>query len=74
MTAVKNKPNAIGKPLIKEKAFQCTVINLINGKPCQDTITILAASHMKVMQKCVNLGLNLVSCVEAGEVAYRFRN
>ena len=74
MTAVKNKPNAIGKPLIKEKAFQCTVINLINGKPCQDTITILAANHMKVMQKCVNLGLNLVSCVEAGEVAYRFRN
>ena len=68
MTAVKNKP------LVKEKIFQCTVVNCTNGKQCQDTITILAASHMKVMQKCVNLGLNLVSCVEAGEVAYRFRN
>ena len=74
MISVKNSRKSIGKPLVKEKAFQCTVINLINGKPCQDTITILAASHMKVMQKCVNLGLNLVSCVEAGEVAYRFRN
>ena len=72
MIAVKNKHAAGVKPLIKEKAFQCTVINLINGKPCQDTITILAASHMKVMQKCINLGLNLISCVELGEVAYRF--
>ena len=73
MTAVKNKPNTMGKPLVKEKAFQCTVINYTNGKQCQDTITILAANHMKVMQKCINLGLNLVSCVEAGEVAYRFK-
>ena len=73
MIAVKNKPNAIGKPLVKEKAFQCTVINYTNGKQCQDTITILAANHMKVMQKCINLGLNLVSCIEAGEVAYRFK-
>ena len=67
MTAVKNKP------LVKEKAFQCTVINYTNGKQCQDTITILAANHMKVMQKSVNLGLNLTSCVEVGEVAYRFK-
>ena len=74
MIAVKNKHAAGGKPLIKEKAFQCTVVNYTNGKACQDTITILAANHMKVMQKCVNLGLNLVSCDEAGEVAYRFRN
>ena len=73
MTAVKNKPNTMGKPLVKEKAFQCTVINYTNGKQCQDTITILAANHMKVMQKCINLGLNLVSCIEAGEVAYRFK-
>ena len=74
MIAVKNKHAASGKPLVKEKVFQCTVVTYSNGKACQDTITILAASHMKVMQKCVNLGLNLVSCVEAGEVAYRFRN
>ena len=67
MTAVKNKP------LIKEKAFQCTVINYTNVHHCLDTITILAANHMKVMQKCINLGLNLVSCIEAGEVAYRFK-
>lgn len=73
MIAVKNKHAAGGKPLIKEKAFQCTVVNYTNGKACQDTITILAANHMKVMQKCINLGLNLVSCVEAGEVAYRFK-
>ena len=74
MISVKNSRNSIGKSLVKEKAFQCTVVNHTNGKACQDTITILAASHMKVMQKCVNLGLSLVSCVEAGEVAYRFRN
>ncbi|MEG2684917.1 MAG: hypothetical protein RR929_02525 [Erysipelotrichaceae bacterium] len=67
MTAVKNKS------LVKEKAFQCTVINYTNGKQCQDTITILAANHMKVMHKCINLGLNLVSCIEVGEVAYRFK-
>ena len=73
MIAVKNKPAAGGKPLIKEKAFQCTVINYTNGKQCQDTITILAANHMKVMQKCINLGLNLTSCIELGDVAYRFK-
>ena len=67
MIAVKNKH------LVKEKAFQCTVVNYSNGKACQDTITILAANHMKVMQKCINLRLNLVSCIEAGEVAYRFK-
>lgn len=67
MTAVKNKS------LVKEKAFQCTVINYTNGKQCQDTITILAANHMKVMHKCINLGLNLVSCIEVGEVSYRFK-
>ena len=67
MTAVKNKP------LVKEKIFQCTVVSYSNGKACQDTITILAANHMKVMQKCINLGLNLTSCVEVGEVAYRFK-
>lgn len=70
---LKNKHAAGGKPLIKEKAFQCTVVNYVNGKACQDTITTLAANHMKVMQKCINLGLNLVSCVEVGEVAYRFK-
>ena len=73
MTAVKNKHAAGVKPLVKEKAFQCTVVNYTNGKACQDTITILAANHMKVMQKCINLGLNLTSCVELGEVAYRFK-
>ena len=73
MIAVKNKHAAGGKPLIKEKAFQCTVINYTNGKQCQDTITILAANHMKVMQKCINLGLNLTSCIELGDVAYRFK-
>ena len=73
MIAVKNKHAVSVKPLVKEKAFQCTVVNYTNGKACQDTITILAANHMKVMQKCINLGLNLVSCVEAGEVAYRFK-
>jgi hypothetical protein len=67
MTAVKNKS------LVKEKAFQCTVINYTNGKQCQDTITILAANPMKVMHKCINLGLNLVSCIEVGEVSYRFK-
>ena len=72
MIAVKNKHAASGKPLVKEKAFQCTVVNYSNGKACQDTITILAANHMKVMQKCINLGLNLTSCIELGEVAYRF--
>ena len=73
MIAVKNKHAAGVKPLVKEKAFQCTVVNYVNGKACQDTITILAANHMKVMQKCINLGLNLTSCVEVGEVAYRFK-
>ena len=73
MIAVKNKHAAGVKPLIKEKAFQCTVVNYTNGKACQDTITILAANHMKVMQKCINLGLNLTGCVELGEVAYRFK-
>ena len=73
MIAVKNKHAAGVKPLVKEKAFQCTVVNYTNGKACQDTITVLAANHMKVMQKCINLGLNLTSCVELGEVAYRFK-
>ena len=73
MIAVKNKHAAGVKPLVKEKAFQCTVVNYSNGKACQDTITILAANHMKVMQKCINLGLNLTSCMELGEVAYRFK-
>ena len=73
MITVKNKHGAGGKPLVKEKAFQCTVINYVNGKATQDTITILAANHMKVMQKCINLRLNLVSCIETGEVAYRFK-
>ena len=72
MIAVKNKHAAGVKPLVKEKAFQCTVVNYTNDKACQDTITILAANHMKVMQKCINLGLNLTSCIELGEVAYRF--
>ena len=73
MIAVKNKHAAGVKPLVKEKAFQCTVVNYSNGKACQDTITILAANHMKVMQKCINLGLNLTNCIELGEVAYRFK-
>ena len=32
MIAVKNKHAAGVKPLVKEKAFQCTVINHTNGK------------------------------------------
>lgn len=67
MTAIKNKP------LVKEKIFQCTVVNCTNGKQCQDTITILAANHMKVLKKCVTLGLNLIHCSELGEVAYYFK-
>ena len=48
MIPVKNKHAVSGKPLVKEKAFQCAVVNHTNGKACQDTITILAESYAEM--------------------------